>query len=91
MIRHVWWYGCLHRFTIGNPKYLEDLGCPCGPNPPPLGSNGWSKKILFTFVGIYVCTFTSSIPLGVYGLDFISITIWVGAIINGDSIIVTID
>jgi len=40
MIRHVWWYGCLHRFTIGNPKYLEDLGCPCGPNPPPLGSNG---------------------------------------------------
>jgi hypothetical protein len=46
---------------------------------------------LFTSLGIYVCTFTSFVALGVYGLDLIPTTIWVSVVINGTLVIVTID
>jgi hypothetical protein len=53
------------RFIIGNPNYLEGLGGPSGPDPPLLRFDGYPTKIIFTSLGIYVCTFTSSIPFGV--------------------------
>jgi hypothetical protein len=42
-------------------------------------------------LGIYSCTLTSSVPLGICGLDLIPTTIWIDANINGALIIVTID
>jgi hypothetical protein len=81
-------------FIIGNSKYLKGprgLGGPSGLDPLHPGSDGQSTKIIFASLGIFVCTFTSSIPLGVCGLDFIPTTICVSVVINGVSIIVTID
>ncbi len=74
------------RFIIGNPKHLKGLGglgALGGFEPPPLGSNGCPTKILSTFMGIFVCTSTSSITFGIWGLNFIPTTIWAGAITNG--------
>ncbi len=42
-------------------------------------------------MGIFVCRFTRSVPLGVYGLDLILVMVWVGVVVNGASIIVTIE
>jgi hypothetical protein len=60
--------GGMPRFTIGNPKYL---GSPSGSNPPFPKFDGYRTKKLFTFLGISTCTLTSSVPLGIYGLDLI--------------------
>jgi hypothetical protein len=68
-------FGGLPRFTIGNPKYPEGPGGPGGPSGfdfPPLGSDGCLAKILFTFMGIYVCTLIRFIPFGICGLYFIA-------------------
>jgi hypothetical protein len=43
------------------------------------------------FLGIFVCTLMSSVPLGVWGLDFIPTIVWVSVITNGALINVTID
>jgi hypothetical protein len=69
-------------------KGLEVYG---GPSPPPPGSNGCPTKIMSTSLGIYVCIFTRSIPLGVYGLDLIPIMVWAGVVVNGASITVTME
>ncbi len=80
--------GGMPRFTIGNPKYL---GSPNGSNPPILGFDGYPTKKLFTFLGIFTRTLTSYVPLGVYGLDLIPTTIWIGVVTNGTSITIIID
>ncbi len=43
-----------------------------------------------TFMGIFVCRFTRSVPLGVYGLDLILVMVWVGVVVNGVLVIITI-
>jgi hypothetical protein len=89
--------GGLHGFIIGNPKYIEGakglggLGGLGGFEPPPLGSNAYLAKIMSTFLGIFVCTLTSYVPLGVWGLNLIPTTIWAGVVTNGVSVTVTID
>jgi hypothetical protein len=86
--------GGIPRFIIGNPKHLEGLGSLGGPNgfkPPPLGYNGCPTKILSTFMGISVCTLTSYVSLGIWGINFIPTTIWVGVITNGALVTITID
>jgi hypothetical protein len=81
------------RFIIGNPKYLEGpegrdgIG---GFEPPPFGSNGCLAKIMSTSLGILVCTLTSSISLGIWGLDLKPTIVWVGVVRNGVLVIVTI-
>jgi hypothetical protein len=42
-------------------------------------------------LGIFVCTLTSFVPLGVWGLDLIPTTVWVGIVTNGTLITITID
>jgi hypothetical protein len=82
------------RSIIGNPKYPKGhggLGGHGGPNPPPLGSNDCLAKILSTSLGIFVCMLTRSVPLGICGLDFMLVMVWVGVVVNGASIIVTIE
>jgi hypothetical protein len=74
-------------FTIGSPKYLEGLD---GPNPPPK-FDGCPTKNLSTFLGIFVCILTRFIPLGVCGLDFTLVMVWVGVIVNGASVTVIIE
>jgi hypothetical protein len=49
------------------------------------------QKKLFTSLGIFVCTLTSFVPLGVWGLNFIPTIVWVGAVTNGISVTITID
>ncbi len=86
--------GGLPGFTIGNPKYLGGLRGPSGPSgygPPPPRSDGWLTKTLFTSLGISSCKFTNYVPLGVCGLDLTPSIIWIGANMNGTSIIVIID
>jgi hypothetical protein len=89
--------GGLHGFIIGNPKYIEGpkglggLGGLCGFEPLLLGSNAYLTKIMSTFLGIFVCTLTSYVPFGVWGLNLIPTTIWVGAVTNGVLVIVIID
>jgi hypothetical protein len=78
-------FGGLPRFTIGNPKYpkgFESHGGPNGPDLPPLRYDGCLTKIMSTFLGIFVCMLTRYVPLGVYGLDFIPIMVWVGAVVE---------
>jgi hypothetical protein len=36
-----------------------------------LDLDGYLAKILSTFIGISICTFTRFVPLGIYGLDLI--------------------
>jgi hypothetical protein len=79
--------GGLLGFTIGNPKYLEGRG---GPNLPPPRFDGCPTKIMSTSLGIFICILTRSVPLGVYGLDLILVMVWVGVIVNGTSVIITI-
>jgi len=55
----------MFEFIIGQPKYLESLDGPGGSKPHPLGSNGCLAKILSTSLGIFVCTLTSCVSLGV--------------------------
>jgi len=87
--------GGLPKFIIGNPKYLEGSGGLGGPSghggfePPPLGSNGCSTKIMSTFLGIYVCTFTSC--FGAWGLDLKPTIVWASVVTNGVLITITID
>jgi hypothetical protein len=69
-------------FTIGNTKYPKG---PLGSNPPPPRSDGSPTKIMSNFLGISICILTRSVPLGVYGLDFIPVMVWVGVIVNGTS------
>ncbi len=89
--------GGLPRFIINHPQYPEGsrgrggLGGLGVFEPPPLGSNGYLAKILSTFVGIFVCTLTSCVSLGIWGLHLILTTIWASAVTNGASVIVTID
>ncbi len=86
--------GGLLGFIIGDPKHLEGPRIPSGSGgfePPPYGFNSCSIKILSTFLGISICTLTSYVRLGVWGLNFISTTIWVGIVTNGTSITITID
>jgi hypothetical protein len=60
-------------------------------DPPPLGFDGCLTKILFTFLGIFVCMLTRSVPLGVRGLDFIPTIVRAGVVINGALVTITID
>ncbi len=76
-------------FTIGNPKYPRDFGGPNGSEPP--RSYGWLTKTLFTSLGIFSCTFTSSIPLGFCGLNLILTNVWIDANTNGTLVIIVID
>jgi hypothetical protein len=55
------------------------------------GFDGCLAKTLFTSLGIFVCTLTSYVPLGLWGLDFIPTIIWASVITNGASTTVTID
>jgi len=63
--------GGLPRFINSNPQYFEGFRGPSGLGgpgvfePPPLGSNGYLVKTLSTFVGIFVCTLTSCVSLGI--------------------------
>jgi hypothetical protein len=60
--------GDLHGFIVGNPKYIEGPRGPRGfggSKLPPLGFNAYLAKIVSTFLGIFVCTLTSYVPLGV--------------------------
>jgi hypothetical protein len=75
-------------FTIDNPKYLESLG---GFDPPPFRFDGCRAKILSISLGIFVCILTRSVPLGVYGFDLKPTMVWVGVIVNGVFITVTIE
>jgi hypothetical protein len=36
-----------------------------GPKPPPFGFNGRPTKIMSTSLGIFVCTLTSCVSLGI--------------------------
>jgi hypothetical protein len=44
-----------------------------------------------TSLDIFVCTLTSCVSFGVWGLDLILTTIWVSYVTNGASVIITID
>jgi hypothetical protein len=81
-------------FTIGNPKYLKGprgFSGFSGLDIPFRRSNGWPTKIMFTSLGIYVYTFARYVPLGINGMYFIPTIIWVGAVVNGVSITITIE
>jgi len=89
--------GGLLGFSIGNPKYpaglesLGGLGGLGGHDPPPPGFNGFPTKIKSTSLGISVCMLTRFVPLKVCGLNFILGMVWASVVINGASIIVTIE
>jgi hypothetical protein len=49
------------------------------------------QKLCSPFLASLCAHLQVSIPLGVYGLNLIPTTIWVGVVINGVLIIITID
>ncbi len=79
--------GGLLECTVGNPKYLRG---PNGSKLPPLWSDGWFTKTLFTFPRISSCKFKNYVPLGMCGLDLIPTIISSSANANKISIIVII-
>ncbi len=84
----------MFRFTISNPNYLEGLEGPSGIgglDVPPPRFDGRPTKILSTSLGIFVCILARFVPFGVCGLDLIPTMIWIGVVVNGVSIIVTIE
>ncbi len=83
--------GGLPRCIIGNPKYVEGFGGHGGFEPPFPRSNGCPTKILSTSLGISICTLTSCVFLGVWGLDLILTTIWTNVVTNGASITIIIN
>jgi hypothetical protein len=89
-IRPIWWYGGLFGFTIGNPKFPEGPGGLNGPNPLPPGFEGCPTKIMSTSLNIFVCILIRSIPLEIYGMDLITLMVWVGVVVNGVLVIITI-
>jgi hypothetical protein len=66
------------RSIIGNPKYPKSPRGLNGPDPLLFGFDGYPTKTLFTSLGIFVCTLTSYVPLGMWGLDLIPIIIYMG-------------
>ncbi len=83
--------GGLPWFIIGNPKYLDGPRGPSGPELPPFGSNGYPTKIMSTSMGISICTLTSCVSIGVWGLDLILTIVWANVVTNGASITINID
>jgi hypothetical protein len=72
-------------------KVLKVLGGLGGLDVPLPRFDGCPTKILSTSLGIFVCILGRSIPFRVCGLDFLPIMIWVGVVVNGVLIIITIE